>query len=115
MDINKNICLTTYNNPYDPFVDWDSWYRFDVNNGTDCCGYLSRMVDSILEKNPKIDKTKDSFVDEETMDEIVEEAMKKIVKQDSFTYLMVYPGDRRYNLSIDEFNKTIPNIKTIAE
>ena len=111
----QSVMLTTYNNPYDPFVDYDSWYRFDVNNGTDCCGYLSRMVDSIVAEDSKLDNTKDSFVDDETMNEITKEAMKKIIKQDSFTYLIVHPGDKRYKLPIDEFNRTIPMVKSIVE
>ena len=110
----SDVLLTTYNNPYDPFVDWDSWYRFDVNNKTDCCGYLSRMVDSIIEANAnsKFKNTNDSFIDDETNDAIIDEAMNKIIKLNPLTYLKVYPGDRRYSLPMEDFKKTIPKIDT---
>ena len=114
MDGSNNVMLTTYNNPYDPFTDWDSWYRFDVNNGTDCCGYLSRMVDSITSQNKKLNQTNDSFVDDETNDEIIKEAINKIITQDSFTYLGVSPGDKRYKLPIEEFYRTIPHVETLV-
>lgn len=109
----NDIALTTYNNPYDPFTDSDNWYMFDLHNGTDCCGYLSRIVDEIKEKDTKISKTNDAFVDDETNDVYIEEAMNKIVKINPLTYLIVHPNDKRYSLSSKEFSKTIPKIDTI--
>ena len=111
----NNVMLTTYNNPYDPFTQYDEWYRFDVENGTDCCGYLSRMVDQIESQNKKIQKTNDAFVDDETTEEFIDQAIKKITNQDSLTYLAVHPGDRRYKLSSDEFAKTIPKLEEDSE
>ncbi|MBP5595190.1 MAG: hypothetical protein J6Y02_07395 [Pseudobutyrivibrio sp.] len=109
----NDIALTTYNNPYDPFTDSDNWYMFDLHNGTDCCGYLSRIVDEIKLKDTKINKTNDAFVDDETNDVYIEEAMNKIVKINPLTYLIVHPNDKRYSLSSKEFSKTIPKIDTI--
>ena len=106
-----DVALTTYNNPYDPFTDTDSWYLFDLRNGTDCCGYVSRIVDLIKEKDSKINNTNDAFVDDETNDDMIEEAMNKIVKLNPLTYLIVHPNDRRYKLSYDEFKQTIPVFK----
>ena len=109
--MNKNdVMLTTYNNPFDPFTKFEDWYRFDVSNGTDCCGYVSRMVDSLVSENKKLEKTNDAFVDDETNDSLIEEALNKIINMDSLTYLLVHPGDRRYTLSPEEFKKTIPEI-----
>lgn len=109
----NDIALTTYNNPYDPFTDSDSWYTFDIRNGTDCCGYLSRVVDSIRFNNKKINNTNDAFVDDETNDDMIEEAMERIVKLNPFVYLIVHPNDRRYSLPNDEFVKTIPKIEPL--
>lgn len=37
--------LTTKDNPFDPFSQWDDWKRFDEDKGYFTCEYLNRMVD----------------------------------------------------------------------
>ena len=36
--------LTTTDNPFNPFVDFDSWFRFDTEQGYNTCGYLDRII-----------------------------------------------------------------------
>lgn len=36
--------LTTTDNPYDPFTQWDEWYVYDVTSGYNTCSYLARVV-----------------------------------------------------------------------
>jgi hypothetical protein len=36
------ILLTTTDNPFNPFVDWDAWYAEDLRLGHDTCGRISR-------------------------------------------------------------------------
>jgi hypothetical protein len=38
--------LTTEDNPYSPFDQWDEWYAFDVMKGYNTCAYLARMTRS---------------------------------------------------------------------
>ena len=109
------IALTTYNNPYDPFTNSDSWYTFDIRNGTDCCGYLARVVDSIKYNNKKLNKTDDVFVDDEVNDEMIEDAMERIVKLNPLIYLIVHPNDKRYSMTTKEFNKTIPKVELVTD
>jgi len=38
------VMLTTVDNPYNPFTQWDSWYAFDTQKGYNTCGYLARVA-----------------------------------------------------------------------
>lgn len=40
----KEYMLTTVDNPYDPFTNFDEWYEFDRLKGYDTCGYLARIA-----------------------------------------------------------------------
>ena len=37
--------LTTFDNPFNPFVDFSSWYMFDCEMQHNTCGRLARLVD----------------------------------------------------------------------
>lgn len=60
--------LTTIDNPFDPFDDFDKWYAFDIAHGYDSCGYLARVA-----------KTSDKFSEEDQEKEI-QRAIDEIVK-----------------------------------
>lgn len=36
--------LTTVDNPYNPFTNFDEWYAFDEGKGYCTCGYLDRIA-----------------------------------------------------------------------
>lgn len=38
--------LSTKDNPYDPFVDYDSWFAFDTNNNYNSCAFLDRIANT---------------------------------------------------------------------
>ena len=61
--------LTTVDNPFDPFTDFDGWYGWDTTAGYNTSAYLARIV-----------KTSDELSDadqdlalEQAIDEIVQE------------------------------------------
>ena len=43
----KDVMLTTIDNPYNPFTNFNEWYAFDVSHGYNTCAYLSRMIDAL--------------------------------------------------------------------
>lgn len=89
--------LTTINNPFNPFTQWDEWQSFDRDNKTDCCGLLSRTVDSLHGIKP--------FYDDEEEERIIDEAMNKIVDTMPTIYCKVTEGDKRYSIPLSEFLK----------
>lgn len=36
--------LTTVDNPYDPFTEYDEWFNFDVSHGYNSTALLARVV-----------------------------------------------------------------------
>ena len=41
--------LTTEDNPYNPFTDWNEWFAFDSRMGYHTPAYLARVVRTSLE------------------------------------------------------------------
>ena len=62
--------LTTIDNPYNPFVDFSSWYMFDCEKGHNTSARLARIANIDCEMTQK-------EIDEET-----ERAMNLIAKYD---------------------------------
>lgn len=69
------FALTTIDNPFDPFDEFDSWYQFDCEKGYNSCSYLARIA-----------QTSDQFTDEEN-DKEVERAIDEIIK---FDFMNIY-------------------------
>ena len=67
--------LTTNDNPYEPFEQFESWLLFDSEKGYNSCGYLDR-----------VSHTSDELSDKENEQEI-ERAIDEIIKYD---FLNIY-------------------------
>lgn len=57
--------LTTFDNPFDPFEQFTSWYLFDMEKGYDCCGKLARIANITDDMTQKeIDEENERAIDE---------------------------------------------------
>ena len=62
-----NTALTTIDNPWSPFTDFENWYKWDRQHGYNTCEYLDRVADVNSEMS---DEEVDAELDR-AMDEIV--------------------------------------------
>ena len=72
--------LTTIDNPFDPFEQFDSWQMFDIEKGYNTLSRLARIV-----------KLSDDFSQQEE-DEAIERAIDEIIKYD---FLNIYKKVKR--------------------
>ena len=64
----EDFMLTTIDNPWNPFTQWDEWYAYDQSKGYDTPGYLARI-------------TKTSFdLSEAEQDRSINDAINEIVQ-----------------------------------
>ena len=68
--------LTTVDNPYNPFTDFDKWLSYDNDAGYCSCAYLARIA-----------HTSDVLSDSENEDEI-NRAIDEIIRYDPFNIYM---------------------------
>lgn len=68
--IEKECKLTTFDNPFDPFEQFDSWNMFDIEKGYNCCSRLARIA-----------QLSDDMSEKE-VDQEIERAIDKIIKHD---------------------------------
>jgi len=64
--INQSM-LTTTDNPYDPFTQFDSWNGYDTQHGYGTLSYLAR----ITKTSPTLSEEDNDLAVEDAMDEIV--------------------------------------------
>ena len=72
--------LTTFDNPYDPFEQFDDWLLYDSDKGYNSCAYLARIAN-----------TSDALSEVENEMEI-ERAIDEIIKYD---FLNIYKKVKR--------------------
>ena len=60
--------LTTIDNPFNPFTNFDDWYAFDTTKGYNTCAYLDQICNS-----------SENFTEEE-QNQAINEAIDEIVK-----------------------------------
>lgn len=68
----SSVALTTFDNPYDPFTQFNDWFLFDTFKGYNSCSYLARIA-----------HTSEGLSKQEN-DEELERAIDEIIKFDPF-------------------------------
>lgn len=41
--MNEVTLVTTYDNPWDPFEEWDQWFNWDLTHGHNTCGRVASL------------------------------------------------------------------------
>jgi len=72
--------LTTVDNPYNPFTQFDEWYAYDQASGYNTSSFLARIVRS----SDDLSEADQSLAIEQAIDEIVEENVLGIYRKVSF-------------------------------
>jgi len=82
-DPKKNMWLTTPDNPYNPFTQFDDWYEYDLKMGYDTCGKIARFAPT----------SQENLTDFEN-DELINEAINIV--------LDLYDENKMYKLVFEE-------------
>ena len=72
--------LTTFDNPFDPFDQFDEWFAFDMDKGYNSCAFLDRVART------------SSQLSEEENDREIERAIDEIIKYD---FMNIYKKVKR--------------------
>ena len=64
----RRCALTTFDNPYNPFTDFENWFVYDETHGYGSCGYLARIARTTSamsdeEVNTEIERAIDEIID----------------------------------------------------
>lgn len=67
MNENNEFALTTVDNPFDPFTQFDEWFQFDIEKGYNSCSRLDRVTNiseamSETEVNEEIERGIDEII-----------------------------------------------------
>lgn len=84
--MNGDCALTTIDNPFDPFTQFDSWFQFDIEKGYNSCSVLARVV-----------KLSDDLSEKE-VDEEIERAIDEIIKYD---FMNIYKKVKRNSIPVE--------------
>ena len=96
--MDSEVMLTTFDNPFDPFDEFVSWFLFDVEKGYNTCSKLARIAKSssdfsTIEEKRETERAIDEIIDNDflniykkvvrTTNESVEEEVEEVVEQEN--------------------------------
>lgn len=68
MDTVRRVAITTIDNPYSPFDEWESWNRYDTTHGYHSASFLARLTN----ESENLGETLYDSAIERAIDEMVE-------------------------------------------
>lgn len=75
--MSNKYMLTTFDNPYDPFEQFTSWFLFDTEKGYNSCSYLGR----IARTSGQLSEVENDLEVERAIDEIIKYDFRNIYKK----------------------------------
>ena len=81
--MSNRVALTTVDNPFDPFEQFNDWFEFDIEKGYYTCSRLARLTNlsddmSETESNKEIERAIDELIKYDVFD-----VYKKVIKETS--------------------------------
>lgn len=82
----REVRLTTIDNPFDVFEEFNQWFLFDIEKGYNSCSYLDRIAKTTddmteQEENAEIERAIDEIIKYDFMN-----IYKKVIKEQVFLY-----------------------------
>lgn len=98
--VKDDLLLTTLDNPFNPFIQWEQWFAFDVRQGYNTCAYLARIVKSSHE----LTEIEEALAINQAIEEILE-----------LNTLGIYIGVTRKTFTNRSKTSSFPTVETRRE
>lgn len=69
--------LTTFDNPYNPFLEFNAWFLYDIEKGYNTCSFLGR----IARTSEQLSEEENERENERAIDEIIKYDFRNIYKK----------------------------------
>ena len=84
--MSNEVALTTIDNPFDPFEQFNDWFEFDIEKGYYTCSRLARLTNpsddlSEVERNNEIERAIDELIKYDFLD--IYKKVKRETRTDS--------------------------------
>lgn len=96
----RMCAITTTDNPFNPLIDFENWYRFDMEKNYGTCSYLARIAitsETLSEKDfdEEIERAIDEIVEKETLIGGTPQYRKVVEDIEDEAYKLNYPEIER--------------------
>lgn len=75
--MSKRVMLTTVDNPFNPFTQFDEWLAFDMSKGYNTCNFLARFANT----SEELPENLNNLIVEKAIDEIVKQNVSGLYRK----------------------------------
>ena len=79
--MSKECMLTTIDNPYDYFTQFDQWYMFDVSHGYNTCSLMARLAKTSNNLSDAINRAEIERVCDQLLKDDFQNIYKKVYSE----------------------------------